>query len=117
MGFLAGKRALLVGLATERSIAWGIAQAMKREGAKLAFTYQNERLKDRVVDLATQLGSEITLPMDVANEDEINTAFAQLKKHWPALDIIVHSVAFAPREALAGGFVDSTSRESFRIAH
>ena len=117
MGFLAGKRALLVGLATERSIAWGIAQAMKREGAKLAFTYQNERLKDRVVDLATQLGSEITLPMDVANEDEISTAFAQLKKHWPALDIIVHSVAFAPREALAGGFVDSTSRESFRIAH
>jgi len=117
MGFLAGKRALLVGLATERSIAWGIAQAMKREGAKLAFTYQNERLKDRVVDLATQLGSEITLPMDVANEDEISMAFAQLKKHWPALDIIVHSVAFAPREALAGGFVDSTSRESFRIAH
>jgi len=117
MGFLAGKRALLVGLATERSIAWGIAQAMKREGAKLAFTYQNDRMKDRVVDLATQLGSEITLPMDVANEDEISTAFAQLKKHWPALDIIVHSVAFAPREALAGGFVDSTSRESFRIAH
>jgi len=117
MGFLAGKRALLVGLATERSIAWGIAQAMKREGAELAFTYQNERLKDRVVDLATQLGSEITLPMDVANEDEISTAFAQLKQHWPALDIIVHSVAFAPREALAGGFVESTSRESFRIAH
>jgi len=117
MGFLAGKRALLVGLATERSIAWGIAQAMKREGAALAFTYQNERLRDRVVDLARELGSEITMPMDVANEDEINAAFAELKRHWPALDIIVHSVAFAPREALAGGFVDSTSRDSFRIAH
>jgi enoyl-[acyl-carrier protein] reductase I len=117
MGFLAGKRALLVGLATERSIAWGIAQAMKREGAELAFTYQNDRLKDRVVDLATQLGSTITLPMDVASEDEITSAFAQLRKHWSELDIIVHSVAYAPREALAGGFVDSTSRESFKVAH
>jgi enoyl-[acyl-carrier protein] reductase I len=117
MGFLDGKRALIVGLATERSIAWGIAQAMKREGAELAFTYQNDRIKDRVVDLATELGSAITLPMDVANEDEISAAFAQLRKHWPALDIIVHSVAFAPREALAGGFVDSTSRESFKVAH
>jgi enoyl-[acyl-carrier protein] reductase I len=117
MGFLAGKRALLVGLATERSIAWGIAQAMKREGAELAFTYQGDRLKERVVDLARELGSELTIPMDVANEGEITAAFAELKRHWPSLDIIVHSVAYAPREALAGGFVDSTSRESFRIAH
>jgi enoyl-[acyl-carrier protein] reductase I len=117
MGFLAGKRALLVGLATERSIAYGIAQAMHREGAELAFTYQNDRLKDRVVGLAKELGSEITMPMDVANEEEIGAAFAALKRHWPALDIIVHSVAFAPREALAGGFVESTSRDSFRVAH
>lgn len=117
MGFLAGKRALIVGLATERSIAWGIAQAMRREGADLAFTYQNERLRERVVDLATEAGSSVTLPMDVASDDEITTAFAQLKRTWDSLDILVHSVAFAPREALAGGFVDSTSRESFKVAH
>ncbi len=117
MGFLAGKRALLVGLATERSIAWGIAQAMRREGAELAFTYQNDRLKDRVVDLATEMGSALTLPMDVGSDEEIQSAFDQLKRKWDSLDIIVHSVAFAPREALAGGFVDSTSREAFRVAH
>lgn len=117
MGFLAGKRALIVGLATERSIAWGIAQAMRREGAELAFTYQNERLRERVVDLATEAGSTLTLPMDVASDDEITAAFAQLRQSWDSLDILVHSVAFAPREALAGGFVDSTSRESFKVAH
>jgi enoyl-[acyl-carrier protein] reductase I len=117
MGFLAGKRALLVGLATERSIAWGIAQAMHREGAELAFTYQNDRLKDRVVGLAQELGSPLTLPMDVASDAEISSAFAEIKRRWDGLDIIVHSVAFAPREALAGGFVDSTSREAFKVAH
>jgi enoyl-[acyl-carrier protein] reductase I len=117
MGFLAGKRALIVGLATERSIAWGIAQAMHREGAELAFTYQNDRLKDRVIDLATEIGSKVTLPMDVAVDDEIAAAFTQLKLSWDALDIIVHSVGFAPREALAGDFVDSTTREAFKIAH
>jgi enoyl-[acyl-carrier protein] reductase I len=113
MGFLAGKRALIVGLATERSIAHGIAQAMHREGAELAFTYL-ERLKDRVVDLAGELGSKLTMPMNVESDDEISRAFADLKRHWDSADIIVHSVAFAPREALAGGFVDSTSRDSFR---
>jgi enoyl-[acyl-carrier protein] reductase I len=117
MGFLAGKRALIVGLATERSIAWGIAQAMRREGAELALTYQNERLRDRVVDLGTEVGAALTLPMDVASDDEITTAFSQLKQAWDSLDIVVHSVAFAPREALAGGFVDSTSREAFKVAH
>src|SRR4249920_3375497 len=116
MGFLAGKRALIVGLATERSIAHGIAQAMHREGAELAFTYL-ERLKDRVVDLAAELGSKLTMPMNVESDDEISRAFADLKRHWDSVDIIVHSVAFAPREALAGGFVDSTSRDSFRVAH
>jgi enoyl-[acyl-carrier protein] reductase I len=116
MGFLAGKRALIVGLATERSIAHGIAQAMHREGAELAFTYL-ERLKDRVVDLAGELGSKLTMSMNVESDDEISRAFADLKRHWDSADIIVHSVAFAPREALAGGFVDSTSRDSFRVAH
>jgi enoyl-[acyl-carrier protein] reductase I len=117
MGFLAGKKALIVGLATERSIAWGIAQSMKREGAELAFTYQNERIKDRVIELATRLGSEIVMPMDVAIDEEIDAAFAGLRSAWDGLDIIVHAVAYAPREALTGGFVDATTRESFRMAH
>lgn len=117
MGFLAGKRALIVGLATERSIAHGIALAMRREGAELAFTYQNERLRERVVELATEMGSALTVAMDVASDDEIRGAFEQLRRTWDGLDIVVHSVAFAPREALAGGFVDSTSREAFKVAH
>jgi len=117
MGFLAGKRALIVGLATERSIAYGIASAMRREGAELAFTYQSDRLKDRVIDIANELGSKIVLPMDVAFDDQIDSAFASLKQQWDSLDVIVHAVAFAPREALAGTFVENTSRESFRIAH
>lgn len=117
MGFLAGKRALIVGLATERSIAYGIASAMRREGAELAFTYQNDRLKDRVVQVATEFGSNIVLPMDVSFDDQIDGAFTALKQQWDSLDVIVHAVAFAPREALAGGFVEATSRESFRIAH
>ena len=111
MGFLAGKRALIVGLATERSIACGIASAMHREGAELAFTYQGERLKDRVVEMAAAFGSKVMMPLDVASDAEIDAAFAQLRETWDSLDILVHAVAFAPREALAGGFVDSTSRE------
>ncbi len=117
MGFMTGKRALIVGLASDRSIAYGIAEAFKREGAELAFTYQNERLKERVVDMAAGLGSTLCLPMDVAEDAQVDSAFAGLKEHWDGLDIVVHSVAFAPREALAGGFVESTTRESFRIAH
>jgi enoyl-[acyl-carrier protein] reductase I len=117
MGFLAGKRALIVGVATERSIAWGIAQAMHREGAELAFTYLNDKLKGRVVDLAQSLGVSFTLPLDVTQDAEIAAAFERLKADWGHLDILVHAVAFAPREALAGGFVASTSREAFRIAH
>jgi len=117
MGFLAGKKALIVGLATDRSIAWGIAQAMKREGAELAFTYQNDRIKDRVIELATQLGSGIIMPMDVAIDEQIDAAFAGLRSAWDGLDIIVHAVAYAPREALTGGFVEATTRENFRMAH
>jgi enoyl-[acyl-carrier protein] reductase I len=117
MGFLAGKRALIVGVATERSIAWGIAQAMHREGAELAFTFLNDKLKGRVVDLAQSLGVSFTLPLDVTQDAEIAAAFERLKAHWGHMDILVHAVAFAPREALAGGFVASTSREAFRIAH
>ena len=117
MGFLAGKRVLIVGLATERSIAYGIANAMRREGAELAFTYQNDRLKERVTEIAVEFGSQIVLPMDVAFDDQIDSAFAALKQRWDGLDVIVHAVAFAPREALAGSFVDVTSREGFRVAH
>lgn len=117
MGFLAGKRVLIVGLATERSIAYGIAQAMHREGAELAFTYQSDRLKDRIIDIAKELGSDIVLPMDVAFDEQIDSAFAGIKQRWDSLDCIVHAVAYAPREALAGSFVEGTTRESFRIAH
>ncbi len=117
MGFLAGKKVLIVGLATDRSIAWGISQAMHREGAELAFTYQNERIKDRVVDLASSLGARLVMPMDVAIDGEIDAAFSRLATEWGALDTIVHSVAFAPREALTGSFVEATTRESFAQAH
>lgn len=117
MGFLEGKRALIVGLATERSIAYGIASAMRREGADLAFTYQNDRIRDRVVEMAQDFGSAVTLPMDVASDEEIRTAFAGIRETWDSLDILVHSVAFAPREELAGRFVECTSRDGFRIAH
>ncbi len=116
MGFLAGKRALIVGVATERSIAWGIAQAMHREGAELAFTYVNDKMKERVVPLAESIGSKLTMPLDVTSDGEIDAVFDRLKKEWGQLDILVHAVAFAPREALAGRFVDTT-REAFRIAH
>jgi len=116
MGFLAGKRALIVGLATDRSIAWGIAQAMHAQGAELAFSYI-ERMADRVVPLAQSLGSNITFPMDVASDEQIAGGFARLRTDWDGFDILVHAVAFAPREALTGRFIDVTSREGFRVAH
>ena len=117
MGFLAGKRALIVGIASHRSIAWGIAEAMHREGAELAFTYQNDRLKDRVDEAAKEFGSSIVLPCDVAEDGQIESMYQQLGTHWDGLDILVHSVGFAPREALQGGFLDGLTRESFNIAH
>lgn len=116
MGFMTGKRALIVGVATDRSIAWGIAQAMHREGAQLAMSYANDKLKERVLPLAAELGA-LTLPLDVTVDSEIDAAFALLGREWGSLDVLVHAVAFAPREALAGQFVDVTTREAFRIAH
>jgi enoyl-[acyl-carrier protein] reductase I len=116
MGFLTGKRALIVGLATDRSIAWGIAQAMHREGAELAFSHI-ARMADRVVPLAKEAGSDITFEMDVASDADIARGFAFLKTRWDYFDILVHAVAFAPREALAGPFIESTSREAFRVSH
>jgi enoyl-[acyl-carrier protein] reductase I len=116
MGFLNGKRALIVGLATDRSIAWGIAQAMHREGASLAFSHI-ERMADRVEPLAKSLGSDITFAMDVASDAEIERGFEHLRSRWDGFDILVHAVAFAPREALTGTFIEATTRESFRVAH
>jgi enoyl-[acyl-carrier protein] reductase I len=117
MGFLSGKRALIVGVANERSIAWGIAQAMHREGAELAFTYAGEKLRERVEPLAASIGSRVVLPLDVTSDAQIDAVFESLRADWGQLDVLVHAVAFAPREALAGGFTDSTSREAFAIAH
>ena len=117
MGFMAGKRALIVGLASKRSIAWGIAQAFAREGAELAFTYQNDKLKPRVEKMAEELGSTMTYPLDVAFDAEIDDLFTALSKDWDGLDVLVHSVGFAPRDQLAGTYVESVTREGFQIAH
>jgi enoyl-[acyl-carrier protein] reductase I len=117
MGFLAGKRAFIVGVATDRSIAWGIAQAMHREGAELAFSYVNDKMKERVEPLAASLGARLIMPLDVTVDAQCDAAFALLKREWGQLDIVVHAVAFAPREALTGSFVSATSREAFRVAH
>ncbi len=117
MGFLQGKRALVIGIASHRSIAWGIAEAMHREGASLAFTYQNDRLKDRVDEAARQFGSDIVLPLDVASDAQIEAVFAELGRRWDGLDILVHAVGFEPREALQGEFLDGLTREGFALAH
>jgi enoyl-[acyl-carrier protein] reductase I len=117
MGFLQDKRVLIVGVASNRSIAWGVAQAMYREGAQLAFTYQGEKLQQRVEDLAAECGSDIVLPLDVASDQEIDDAFAALGKAWDGLDGIVHSVGFAPRDQLEGSYIDAVTREGFAVAH
>jgi enoyl-[acyl-carrier protein] reductase I len=116
MGFLAGKRALIVGLATERSIAYGIAEAMKREGAELMFTYQ-DRFKDRVEEFGRELGAAATMQMDVADDAQIADAFGKVAKVWDKLDILVHAVAFAPRDALTGRYLDGSTRQNFLSAH
>ena len=117
MGFLQGKKALIVGVASNRSIAYGIAQAMHREGAELAFTYQGEKLKERVEKFAAEFGSSIVLPLDVSSDEQIVAVFEDLGKHWDGLDSIVHSVAYAPRDALEGDYVEATTRENFAVAH
>ncbi|MBI4984951.1 MAG: enoyl-ACP reductase FabI [Rhodocyclales bacterium] len=117
MGFLAGKRILITGLLSNRSIAYGIAKACHREGAQLAFTYQNERFEDRIKKFAAEFASELIFQCDVANDAEITALFAGLGAQWTGLDGLVHSIAFAPSEAIEGDFLDGISRESFRIAH
>ena len=117
MSFLKGKRALITGIASERSIASGIAEAMHREGAELAFTYQNEKLRTRVEKAAAEHGSDIVLPLDVSDDAQIASCFEQLGQRWDGLDILVHAIAYAPREAIAGQFLDGLTRENFAIAH
>ncbi|MEZ0472577.1 enoyl-ACP reductase FabI [Luteimonas salinilitoris] len=117
MGFLQGKRALITGIASQRSIANGIAEAMHREGAELAFTYQNDKLRSRVEEVAQKVGSEIVLPLDVADDAQIDALFAGLGQHWSdGFDILVHAIAYAPREAITGQFLDGLTRENFAIA-
>ncbi|HEX7455141.1 MAG TPA: SDR family oxidoreductase, partial [Gallionella sp.] len=117
MGFLANKRILITGMISTRSIAYGVAQAMHREGAELAFTYQGERVRERVLDLAKQFDSKLVFQCDVASDSDINNLFISLNQHWDGFDGFVHAIAFAPREALEGEFLDGFSREAFRVAH
>jgi enoyl-[acyl-carrier protein] reductase I len=117
MGFLSGKKVLIAGIASNRSIAYGIAQAMHREGAELAFSYPNEKLKPRVEKFAAEFGSNIVLPCDVSVDEDITGLFDALAKHWDSLDALVHSIAFAPREALDGDYLENLDREGFRMAH
>jgi enoyl-[acyl-carrier protein] reductase I len=116
-GLLAGKRFLVAGIASKLSIAYGIAQALHREGAELAFTYPNEKLKKRVDEFAEQLGSNLVFACDVADDAQINQTFVELGQHWDGLDGVVHSIGFAPAETLDGDFTEVTSREGYKIAH
>lgn len=117
MGFLQNKKILVTGIASNRSIAYGVARAMHREGAELAFTYQNDKLRGRVEKFAAEFGSDICLPLDVSSDDSINTMFRELENRWEGLDSLVHSIGFAPRDQLEGRFVDSVTREGFLTAH
>src|SRR5450830_139404 len=117
MGFLAGKKILIAGLLSNRSIAYGIAAAMKREGAELAFTYQMEKHQDRVAKLATDFDSKLVFHCDVAEDSLIDALFPAIAKHWDGIDSIVHSVAFVPKDALDGDYLEKVTRENFRIAH
>jgi len=117
MGFMSDKQVLITGMLSNRSIAYGIAKAMHREGAALAFTFQGDAVKDRVLGLAGEFGSDLVFPCDVTSDEQIDALFTALEKRWGSLDGIVHSIAFAPREALSGDYLDSVTREAFRMAH
>lgn len=117
MGFLAGKKTLITGLISDRSIAYGIAEAMHREGAELAFTYQNEKFKDRIAKMAADFNSNIILACDVGSDEEIAGVFKTLSSQWDGLDILVHSIAYAPADQLEGDYLEKVTREGFRIAH
>ncbi|GAA4012355.1 enoyl-ACP reductase FabI [Actimicrobium antarcticum] len=117
MAFLQGKKILITGLLSRRSIAFGIAQACKREGAELAFTYVGERFKDRVTEFAKEFGSTLVFDCDVGSDENINALFADLGASWDHLDGLVHAIAFAPAEAITGDFLEGLSRDAYRTAH
>ncbi len=117
MGFLAGKRLLITGVLSNRSIAYGIARACHREGAELAFSYQGERFKERITEFAAEFGSSLVYDCDVTSDEQMEALFNQLGEVWPEFDGFVHSIGFAPRDAIAGNFLDGMTRENFRIAH
>lgn len=117
MGFLSGKKFLITGLLSNRSIAYGIAKACRREGAELAFTYVGDRFKERAVDFAKEFNTELIFDCDVSSDEQIEALFTDLAKTWPQFDGFVHAIGFAPREAIAGDFLDGLSREAYRIAH
>jgi enoyl-[acyl-carrier protein] reductase I len=117
MGFLAGKKLLITGVLSNRSIAYGIAKACKEQGAELAFSYVGERFKERITEFAADFDSTLVFDCDVGNDEQIDQLFKDLSVHWPTFDGFVHSIGFAPREAIAGNFLDGLTRENFRIAH
>jgi enoyl-[acyl-carrier protein] reductase I len=117
MAFLQDKKILITGLLSNRSIAYGIARAAHREGAQLAFTYQGEDIRERVERLAADFGKNPVLPCDVTQDDQIDALFSSLKQEWGHMDGLVHSIAFAPREALKGEFLDGLTRDAFKMAH
>src|SRR5256885_6722853 len=117
MALLSGKHILITGLLSNRSIAFGIAKVARREGAEIALTYQNERFRERAEEMGRELGAKVALPCDVTSDAEIGALFGELGKQWSALDGLVHALAFAPREAIAGDFLDGMSRDAFRQAH
>lgn len=117
MGFLTGKKALIVGVANNKSIAYGIAKQMAEQGAEIALTFQSEKLESRVQKVADEIGSKIILPLDVTSDEQITTVFDTLAKSWDQLDILVHSVAFAPREELEGRMIESSTRAGFAMSH
>ena len=117
MAYLSGKRILITGLISNRSIAYGIAKACHREGAELAFTYVGDRFKDRITEFAKEFNSSLIFDCDVGSDEQIHALFEELGKSWPQFDGFVHSIGFAPREAIAGDFLEGLSREAFKIAH
>ena len=116
MGFLAGKKLLITGVLSNRSIAYGIAKACHAQGAELAFSYVGERFKDRITEFAAEFNSKLVFDCDVGSDEQIEQLFADLSKTWPKFDGFVHAIGFAPREAIAGSFLDGLSRDNFRTA-
>ncbi|MFN3610460.1 enoyl-ACP reductase FabI [Tepidimonas sp.] len=117
MGFLAGKKLLITGVLSNRSIAYGIARACRAQGAELAFSYVGERFRDRITEFAAEFGSNLVFECDVSDDAHIERLFRELSAHWPTFDGFVHSIGYAPREAIAGDFLDGLSREAYRTAH